>query len=713
MPIDSSHPIGQFARFVLRPSESLNEIITGTVPGGAAGTTEMTSAGLAFVPSASATTWAVVQPELDPFISGSFTVHWYGILRDNTSQTLLKSAGPTYGCLVGTGSFVPGQLSFYLYAPWSAQVRYSNVVPITDGSLHTLTARYNAAATPSPTVEFFLDNNPIGGGTFTIDPGAMGPNQTFAIQGLATKSHKTVTVQDYVGALSNSDIATLVADPFAIFTKVTISGTVAILDDDDALSFTGIQVVTGPVSGTVATTDDDDAVAATGSLTNNGVVNITDDDDTLISGTFDPYGRLKGILQPLATHTWVRVNTDRFFDCTIPAGDDAPGYTTLTHAAIVVAWSSFAWDHLNGNLILWGGGHANYGGNEIYIWSGSTGMWRRGSLPSRLDSDGFVPNKDAPQSSHTYSNQVWLKNNQMFVTFGGAAAPSGGPFQEKVSSGPPIVSRRVAPWVFDLALEDSTKVGGATGTGWNTTVVKAGSNAWYNRRDMVDGTYPIDTLTHINGATVYVEEAGKDVVYFTMDGSSGFPYWYRCQFGDIRNGGRDTCAKIAETWNSVIYEGFGVYDSKRGMFYRNGVGSVSYPSELSALHVATATGTTRDTAINVVDVNGAPFIMAPDGFSFGAAYDEINDRIYLWNGHDTNPGTVYYITIPAWDITTGWASTTWVATKVVPAGATPNGNFQTSVLGKFRYVTELGAMVALDKADAANNIDPGVWLFKT
>src|SRR3546814_4381105 len=58
-------------------------------------------------------------------------------------------------------------------------------------------------------------------------------------------------------------------------------------------------------------------------------------------------------------------------------------YTTLFRS-VVGAWSSMAWDSARGDLIFWGGGHANYPGNEIYLWHSSTLEWERASLPSEV-----------------------------------------------------------------------------------------------------------------------------------------------------------------------------------------------------------------------------------------------------------------------------------------------------------------------------------------
>jgi hypothetical protein len=95
---------------------------------------------------------------------------------------------------------------------------------------------------------------------------------------------------------------------------------------------------------------------------------------------------LQGLLASTPEGGWVQVNTNKFSDAW-PSTLDG-GVPNSDPAAIVHAWSSFAWDSARGDLLLFGGGHANYAGNEMYVWQGSDGAWTRGSLPSRLERYG-------------------------------------------------------------------------------------------------------------------------------------------------------------------------------------------------------------------------------------------------------------------------------------------------------------------------------------
>src|SRR5512146_630123 len=91
------------------------------------------------------------------------------------------------------------------------------------------------------------------------------------------------------------------------------------------------------------------------------------------------FERLSSLLDATPAGGWVKASTNYFSDAWPTGADAVPNGLPV---GVVRAWSSFAWDTSQGNLMLWGGGHANYAGNEMYVWDGATGAWGRGSLPS-------------------------------------------------------------------------------------------------------------------------------------------------------------------------------------------------------------------------------------------------------------------------------------------------------------------------------------------
>ncbi len=466
--------------------------------------------------------------------------------------------------------------------------------------------------------------------------------------------------------------------------------------------------------------------AGTGAITRSQDLTASDaaQSNSASTGSISPYGRLRALLRTLPLNTWVQVNTSNYVDCQMLPADRPVNYpNAVDHVKVVIPWSSIAFDHVRGNLLLWGGGHANYTGNQLYQWHADTGEWSMACLPSRLtaDSNMYVVDKKAPQSSHTYQNNFWLENNDMFGTFGGAATPTGGPMLEDNGG----TSRRVSPWLYDLTKTDPEKIGGSDGSGQDTS--RLGLNAWQHRRDNVTtgafGTdaYPIDFGGHGQGAAVSISKDGKDYAVFTMDSGSGFPQWCRWEFGNVRLGENDQIINLGRTTasNTVVGEGWMTYDSKRGLVYRNALkNNPAYTQcELVAKRVWVAG--VAETPIRLVNASDGTYFNQytkpelPSECSYGCVYDERNDCLWLWGGLDPDTGVVYRINLPAYDSTTGWSSTTWTVDEIVPAGSRPNGLYQSPVLGKIKHVPELDSFIILDKAGAAGDPDPGVWLFKT
>jgi len=66
-----------------------------------------------------------------------------------------------------------------------------------------------------------------------------------------------------------------------------------------------------------------------------------------------------------------------------------PGYI----AAVMVAWSGGVFDTDRDRLVVWGGGHSDYGGNEVYAFgplSSDTPRWERLTDPSNPPANNVV-----------------------------------------------------------------------------------------------------------------------------------------------------------------------------------------------------------------------------------------------------------------------------------------------------------------------------------
>ena len=410
--------------------------------------------------------------------------------------------------------------------------------------------------------------------------------------------------------------------------------------------------------------------------------------------------RLQGLLNTTPEGGWVKVSTANY-STAWPTGSTSVQTTYPTAwgpGAIVYSWSSFAWDSNRAELLLWGGGHANYAGNEIYRWEADSGAWTRGSLPSKVIASNYVVDHAAPQSAHTYDNNMFLPVNDMFVSFGGPIYNTGEEWRTLVNG----VPTRAGPWMWDPTKADANKVGGTNGSGYDPATL--GGNMWINRQGQWtgnQGTYAP------NGATAYRNEGGKDVVYLTMDSfNSQFPGLYRYELGDVRNGGLDNWQRIGVTANSNIGQGVATIDSTHNLMIRTALnGNLS---DLAVWNLANSNpanpNLNKDKAIHLVEFNGTPFVMTD---KFAIEYDDANDRLVLWDG--TAQGKVWSTqatyTVP------GVLDGTWIVTPLLSTtSAQPSGNFVTGVLGKFKYVSELDAFVALNEFSA--NLDAEVWLYK-
>lgn len=89
--------------------------------------------------------------------------------------------------------------------------------------------------------------------------------------------------------------------------------------------------------------------------------------------------------------------------------------------AVVAAWSGGAFDTKRHRMIVWGGGHADYSGNEIYAFSVNSLKWQRLTDPSRnVGGDiksGLYPD-GRPRSAHSYNSLQFLPDIDRFAAFG-------------------------------------------------------------------------------------------------------------------------------------------------------------------------------------------------------------------------------------------------------------------------------------------------------
>ncbi len=393
-------------------------------------------------------------------------------------------------------------------------------------------------------------------------------------------------------------------------------------------------------------------------------------------------------------NSWVKLNTNRYDDAWVPLEQrpnppEAPAVGS-PHS-IILAWSSMAWDANRGNIITWGGGHANYPGNETYIWESSTLSWTRGSLSSEVKLVSGVQYEavdgvfNAPIAAHTYDNSEFFPILDKFVTFGGAAFNTGTRFVH--ADGSPT-----GPYFFDPALADANAVGGTTGSQVSpdifTTIV--GKNMWTNRDNLIPST-PGEVLPNnfINSATAYAEENGVDVLYLQTNNRL-----FRYSAFSNSDASQDTYEIVGTVQSGSTFagQGAGAYDPQRKIFVRTS-GSTFTFWDLDQPNGVIAT----NVIFTPVDAEGT-FDFSKLIY-FGLDYDHLRQVFLLWDGNQD----VWQL-VPPQDLASG----AWTLSRITPDGlAVPQNSIVNPVLGKWKYARALDAYIGLYDAWSGD-----IWVYK-
>jgi hypothetical protein len=118
-----------------------------------------------------------------------------------------------------------------------------------------------------------------------------------------------------------------------------------------------------------------------------------------------------------------------------PTAADFPNIWGATGpSAIMGAWCGGAFDTKRTRLIVWGGGHNDYYGNELYVFNVDSLKWFRITDPTPNPNLGGQTNPDGtPNSRHTYGGLAYIEHADRFFACGGAVAyPPGSCGADKV-----------------------------------------------------------------------------------------------------------------------------------------------------------------------------------------------------------------------------------------------------------------------------------------
>lgn len=117
------------------------------------------------------------------------------------------------------------------------------------------------------------------------------------------------------------------------------------------------------------------------------------------------YAQTPSVLDRLQPGHWYEVpnsHIESVFPSNRPPGNTGP-------RSVIDAWSGGAYDSDRDRLIVWGGGHCDYSGNEVYVFDINRLQWSRLTDPSSPVAEGGSYYPDGlPASKHTYNTLEYL-----------------------------------------------------------------------------------------------------------------------------------------------------------------------------------------------------------------------------------------------------------------------------------------------------------------
>jgi hypothetical protein len=168
----------------------------------------------------------------------------------------------------------------------------------------------------------------------------------------------------------------------------------------------------------------------------------------------------------------------------LPPGDDGC-------AGVVQAWNSAIVDTTRNCLWVWGGGHSDYAGNEIYNFCLGTGVAQRVNTPTitaDLTQCSAAYSDGAPSARHTYGGTVYVPTIDSMMVFGGVFWCTAGGFDTHDT------------WMLALG-----SAGGAAVNGWthiSPTCVGDGGNCPNDQNGNSQLQYdPVNEVVYLNDAS--------------------------------------------------------------------------------------------------------------------------------------------------------------------------------------------------------------------
>jgi hypothetical protein len=437
-----------------------------------------------------------------------------------------------------------------------------------------------------------------------------------------------------------------------------------------------------------------------------------------------PLDRALNLIAAAPDNSWVELTTNTFESAWSPADlrraypYDA-GSAVDSPTRIMGAWSSCGVDP-DGNIVLWGGGHANIMLSEVYRGSIQTGQWSCAYFGARLfQVDSFptyrsIDANSTPVSSHCYGNNNWLPILGQFFTGGGAAAGDGSSLRVWGGTGNNTRLRDAGGFTLSMAQAGQGKVAGTTGSnikfGAFASTDIEGANAWtlrdwaaINPELMTTGPSG-NQCERIEQGTAVGVEGGKDCIYFEANNRM----WKAVVDANPSN---DVVTRITGPQNALNNNnGALALSPDHQVLLRPNGGTASGGRDSRRFYFVDLKDLSLDLGykqITSLTNEGVTGFLSDTGLnkSAGVCYHEHLGKFVLWS-RGRQP---YLISVPSGNPTptTGWSVEAPTMDAVTPA---PNETLEANdsgVIGKFKYAKNLRCPIAVQGLSAGK-----VWALK-
>jgi len=339
-------------------------------------------------------------------------------------------------------------------------------------------------------------------------------------------------------------------------------------------------------------------------------------------------------LVDLPADTWLTVQKGFADKCD---NGETEWHLVMGCAGLIAAWSGGVWDPKHRQMLLWGGGHADYGGNEVYAFSTRTFEWERLTEPSPgpYNQDPLADGK--PVSRHTYDGLTWMDDQGLMLARGGSRASDG--------AGTGLT------WTFD-----------------------PDSKAWVNKQPTGTdgGSYDTSLVYDVGTKTAFLKASEMFYRYdaatnsYSVAADMGYPpYWPRYSGGNPR-GTIDTKRHVLWLFGGGLYM---LYDIANAKFVTDDwilTGGGDFTNEDKV----------KGHPEQVIHTGGGDIIKAA---APGVDYDSKADQIVAWKG-----GAPYVLDL---------ATKTWTIKSGQGAPPTPTG---TGTYGRLRYISKYNVLILVN-----------------